>query len=1102
MDVDGLLRDLGLEMHIEAFRDNAIDAETLALLTDDDLKELGIAKLGHRRKLLSAIANLASAPTAQTEPPAPAPGIAPAQVTDGERRQVTVLFADISDFTKISSQADPEEVHALLNRFFGIVDDIVHSFGGSIDKHIGDCVMAVFGAPVAHSNDPERAVRAALEVHQAVGRSEPPIPVHIGIASGQVVASGVGSEAHQEYTITGDSVNLASRLDDMAGPGETFISHAVYQALGRQFQYDPVGEVGVKGFAQPVRVWRLQAEQAGDTSAARHPLVGRRGELRQFAGVLEYCRAERRGQTIHVRGEAGIGKSHLAEEFEALATQRGFAGHAGLVLDFGVGKGQDAIRTVVRSLLTLPLTGSDKELRREALERAVADGLLQSEQRVYMNDLLDLPQPPDLRSVYDAMDNVNRNRGKQEALAGLVRGISARTPLFIKIEDLHWADAQVLAHAARLAELAEDCAVVLVLTSRIEGDPLDQAWKADAGGGFVLTMDLGPLREEDALLLAGEFLEANDRFARSCIERAGGNPLFLEQLLRSAEEGSSQEVPGSVQSIVLARMDNLEPPDRQALQAASIIGQRFRLDLLRHLIDSPQYTCAALIEHHLVRPQGDDFLFAHALVREGVNMSLLKPRRRELHRQAAQWYADRDLTLRAEHLGQAEDDAAAGAFGDAARSEAGLYRFEKALQLSRRGQEFAGEAGTLHRLTMLEGEFLREMGRPADSIGVYRRALEAADDDIARCRAWIGLSAGMRVTDDYEQALEALASAEAVARQHGLDEELSDVHYYRGNLYFPLGNIDGCLAEHKQALEAAQRATAPECEVRALSGLGDAYYSQGRMITSLDYFRRCIDLARAHGFGRIVVGNLYMVAWNRVYLTELTGALDDAREAIAGAERVGHQRAEMVARLTAGLVLTELGEPADADRHLERGLALANQLGANRFKPFLMIHLARSRFIQSGSQPDTSEMMRQAFEISRETGIGFLGPWVLATLALVAGDVEASWAALTEGEQLLAGDCVGHNYFAFYPYAMEVAIRHRDWDRLEHHAGQLEAYSRPEPLPWSEFFTRRGRILAAVGRGVRDEATAQDLARLRDEASRAGLRIYLPALETALADSA
>ena len=252
MDVQGWLSELGLEQYAEAFETNAIDLEALVLLTDDDLKELGVAALGHRKKLLAQIAKLATNGTPQ---PASDTAIeARTSSMEGERRQVTVLFADITGFTKLSTELDPEETGALLNRYFEVVDGTVQSFGGTIDKHIGDAVMAVFGAPIAHSNDPERAVRAALEIHQAVKDIEPPITVHIGIASGQVVASGIGSDSHQEYTVTGDSVNLASRLQDMAKSGETFLSDTVHHGLAGQLECEDIGDVSIQGLQQPCGV--------------------------------------------------------------------------------------------------------------------------------------------------------------------------------------------------------------------------------------------------------------------------------------------------------------------------------------------------------------------------------------------------------------------------------------------------------------------------------------------------------------------------------------------------------------------------------------------------------------------------------------------------------------------------------------------------------------------------------------------------------------------------------------------------------------------------------------------------------------------------------
>jgi tetratricopeptide (TPR) repeat protein len=195
------------------------------------------------------------------------------------------------------------------------------------------------------------------------------------------------------------------------------------------------------------------------------------------------------------------------------------------------------------------------------------------------------------------------------------------------------------------------------------------------------------------------------------------------------------------------------------------------------------------------------------------------------------------------------------------------------------------------------------------------------------------MAAAMRVTDAYDEAFEALDRAQEVARAEDLAKELSRIHYYRGSLYFPLGNIDGCLAEHQQALDAAVQAASPEQEALALSGLGDAYYARGQMITALDYFRGCVELSRVHGFGRIEMANQYMIAWNRTYLNEIAGALEDANGAIEAAARAGHKRAEIVAQLAAARLHVERADMVAAERHVEQGLALAESLGANRFKP-------------------------------------------------------------------------------------------------------------------------------------------------------------------------
>jgi class 3 adenylate cyclase/tetratricopeptide (TPR) repeat protein len=1018
----------------------------------------------------------------------------------GERRQVTVLFADLSGFTRLSSVLDPEETHALLNSYFEVIDNIVVNYGGTIDKHIGDCVMAVFGAPTAHSDDPERAVRAALAIHPAMqslsekaGRI---LKVHLGLASGQVVASKTGSGERQEYTVTGDSVNLASRLTAMAGPGETFASNAVHQSLLDRLDGEDVGAISIKGLDRPVRVWRVRGLRSRDSHRIHRPLVGRHGELGQFGGVIASCREVGSGLAFYVRGEAGIGKTRLVEEFQRMASSRHFACHVGLVLDFGVGKGQDAIRAIVRSCLEC--SGQGETAARAAAERVLSDELLDPDQLVYLNDLLDLPQPMELRALYDAMDNPARNRGKHKTVVRLLRQLSARRPQMITIEDLHWADAITLAHAAELTMLTALCPLVLVMTSRTEGDQLDPTWRSRTRAAPLITIDLGPLREQDALALAGEYSDVSKAFALACVKRSEGHPLFLEQLLRSGGHDDLDSIPGSIQSLVQARMDALEPTDKQALQAGSVLGQRFSLDVLRLLINNDQYVCTRLIEQDLIRSDVDDFLFSHALVQEGVYSSLLTTNRRELHQRAAACFAESDPVLRAAHLDRAADPAAPKAYLSAARSQAAAYHNERALHLVERGHALAIERPDIYALIHFRGELLHDLGAIPEARQAFEQALEVGGDDIELCRAWIGLAAVMRISDQIQDALQALDRAQALAIAGDLIVELSRIHHLRGNLYFPLGKIEGCVQQHDLALHYARQAGSAEREAQALGGLGDAAYVRGRMLTAHRHFDLCVAVSRQHGFGRIEVANLNMAALTRQYANELPAAAADALAAADAAVRVGHHRAELLARNIAAFALYDMADLQRAREQLLEAGKLIDRIGARRFVPENLTYLAKTMRAE-GRRFEARRLLDEAIAVSRETGLRFFGPRILAELALAAEDPAEQQKALSEGENILGEGCVGHNHLWFYRDAMEAALSARDWSAVDRYAAALAAFTEPEPLPWSNFFIARGRTLAEFGRGRCDDSTLGELRHLRNQAGQAGLKLSVEAIEQALA---
>jgi tetratricopeptide (TPR) repeat protein len=400
-------------------------------------------------------------------------------------------------------------------------------------------------------------------------------------------------------------------------------------------------------------------------------------------------------------------------------------------------------------------------------------------------------------------------------------------------------------------------------------------------------------------------------------------------------------------------------------------------------------------------------------------------------------------------------------------------------------------------LTCLQGELFEHVGAMPQSLRAYQAALVAAQDDAERCRALLSLAAVKRVIDDLDGAFADLERAEALATRLDLTLELARLHFLRGNLYFPRGEVERCLTEHQRSLELARIAGSAELEAQALGGLGDAEYVRGRMLTAGTHFRACIELCRQHGFGRIEVSTLPMAAVTALYAGEYERALREATAAVEDASRVGHQRAEMIARHIVFMCQADRGDLAAAQVNVERAIALARQLGARRFEAeglglLALVEAAR------GHRDRGASLVREGLGISRETGMTYFGPALLGWLALVTDGTEERQAALAEAEALLAAGSVSHNYLFFYQSAIEAALAAADWGAAERYAGALEDYTRPEPLPWADFIVARGRALAAWGGGERDAEAAERLCALRDQAARAGLGRPVAAIETAL----
>jgi class 3 adenylate cyclase/tetratricopeptide (TPR) repeat protein len=1105
---------LGLSQYTDSFTENEVGFSLLSELSDADLKEMGVRALGHRKTLLKAIAKLrrvaADAPrTGQERIQSGHEDITAWSRTPGERKPVTMLFADIVGSTALTEKLDAEEAHELLYRATAKMCQAIENNQGTVCRLMGDGVMAMFGAPLASERHALEACQAALGVQASISRyakkleqdHDARIEIRVGLHSGEVVVLDVGDDPDKpEFDASGPTVALAARMEQSAPASSILITETTRALADRWIETSDHHAITAKGFSKPVTVFMLRkirsANEPADIGRLR-PIVGRVFELAQFRGLLQACIESGYGQSVLIRGEPGIGKTRLVEELMLLAEKEGYASYLALVLDFGTGKGQAAIPSLVRGLLGIA-PGSGKTRRARALGEAEKAGITEPAQRVFLNDLLDLRQPLELRTLYHAMEARTRIEAKHRVVGHMIRQLAAKQPILLVIEGLHWADTETLDYLTYLTSTMVECPALMLLTSRLEDDPVDIDWRARAGEHPNVTWDIGPLRAIESQQLASGIVDVKDEFIGQCIARAEGNPLFLEQLLLVADEASLDSVPDSIKSIVLARFDQLAGEDKRALRAASVLGQRFELEAVRQLIGRPDYDCAELIRHHLVRPDGPLFMFTHALIQGGIYASLLKNQRNELHRKAADWYRERDFILQAEHLDRAGDSGAVDAYHRAAQAQSEVYHPERALQLARRGLEIAPEDESF-ALRCLEGELLSIHGDIAESIEAYRSATRVAGGDIGRCGALIGMAEGLAATGEHREALEILEKTIEIAKQHKLALKLARIYRIEGNVHFYRGQIEKCLVANKKSLQFARVAESAEVEAHALSGLANAEYNRGRFISAHLYFDQCIELAREHGLGRVIAANLSMRSYVSCWQNEIEEAISGYREAAQQAVQINDPRAEMLALMIGGSFWALVGDIDEGERWLKSSLKIIRRTGARLFEGVCVYLLGRFALLR-GDRDRARKLTLEGIAILRESesGMTFGGPIALGILALAAEDPGQCHKALAEAEAILDAGSVGHNYLNFYEDAMEACLQIEAWDEVDRYAKALQSYTRSEPLPRSDYFIARGRALAAHGRGNRDGDTLAELQRLSVEAVTNGLNMSLRSLALAL----
>lgn len=541
----------------------------------------------------------------------------------GERKQVTVMFADISGFTAMSERLDAEEVRSIINGCFEELGAVIKRYGGHIDKFIGDEIMALFGAPVAHENDPERALRAALDMMVAlegfngrhVGKFPKPLQLHFGINSGLAIAGGIGTRERQDYSVIGDTVNLAARLEDLSEPGEILVGEDTFRFTAPLFEFWPLDPVKVKGKEKPVRVYQLlRAKKAPGRvrgiEGLSSPLVGRDGEVATLLEAAEAL-AGGRGRAIAVVGEVGLGKSRLVAEVR----RKSDPGGAGAIHwaessapSYGSHSSYLAARLLLSDLLGVPDEAQAGEL--EAALQGEIERLLPGQTAdiyPYLGRLLDLPLDEAAGQRVRYLDGDALHQRIIQAAGRLIQAAAERRPLVLVWDDLHWADPSSLALLDGLLPLTEEGPLLLLLLYR----PLRQnrVWAlhekmAAFSAASRQVIELKPLSAAEGGQLLDNLLGPEtlpDKVRQLILAKAEGNPFYLEEVIRSlidrgmmtmtadggwqaAADISEISLPDTLQGVIMARVDGLAPGLKRTLQIASVIGRSFHYDVLARVV--------------------------------------------------------------------------------------------------------------------------------------------------------------------------------------------------------------------------------------------------------------------------------------------------------------------------------------------------------------------------------------------------------------------------------------------------------------------------------------------------------------------------------------
>ena len=950
----------------------------------------------------------------------------------GERKPVTVLFCDLVSSTALAERLGPDRMHALLGAFFDRALAEVHRYEGTVNQFLGDGLMALFGAPIAHEDHARRAVLAALGIRRAIAEQpfalesgeEVSLTLRMGLHTGFVVVGAIGDNLRMDYTAVGDTTHLAARLQQLAEPGRILISDATARLVEGYALLERLGPTEIRGRAQPMVVHALVGAGAG--LAAAVALARDLATLLDLFGEVE----QGRGQVAGIVGEPGVGKSRLVLELRRALGDRPLGHLEGRCLSYGRSIPYVPVLDLLRA--GCGILEADEPARMAAKVRATLEtlGIAPAEREAYLLNLLGV-EDPDHRLAPLGAEAIRA--GTFETLRQMALFASRPRPLMLVVEDLHWIDQTSEAFLASLVESLAGARILLIATYRPGYRP---AW---TDRSYATQLSLRPLAADDSLTVLRsrlpDVIDADPR-ARLILDKAEGNPFFLEELARAvgdeAGPAAGIAVPDTVHGVLMARIDRLPETPRRLLQTASVLGREFSGRVLEAIADEAGGLAGHLAElarleflYEKAAAEESVYVFKHALTQDVAQSTLIAPRRRDLHRRAAAaleaLYPARLPELApvlAHHYGLAEAWAPAVAHATRA-AEAARAAYANREALARYDQAIAAAEraglGPEPRIRLLEaradvGAVLGDFDRAQRDLESALVLAEALRDPTVHGRILWTLGALWGGHKDYQKGMELIRRALATLGTAGDRRALAEARAQLAVMQLNLGRVAESRSELEQALGIFRAIEDEAGQARTLEMLAMNAWMAGAVSDLERFVAEALPRLRALGDRVTEISALNSFAAAQSCRDGWAAAESSLRQALDLARATGARGAEAYVHATIAECAIAFGRYGDAAREARDALEIAREIGHREWLVFALADegsLLRVCGDAAGARRAHEEMLT----VARELGTSLWTADALGNLGedlLLAGEDEAAARYLAEAIALSDGGMIKH----------------------------------------------------------------------------------------------